>query len=91
MPGGHVLVGQPGSHVEHDDSALPMDVVPIAQAAKLLLASRVPAEEAQLAPISGEVQGVHLHTDGRCKQGATLLISNITSMAVKRKAACSYY
>ncbi len=79
MPGGHVLVGQPGGHVEHDDGALPVDVVPIAQAAKLLLAGRVPAEEAQLAAVGREVQRVDLHSDGGCKRKERMQQSSVVA------------
>lgn len=64
VPGGHVLVRQPGRDVKHDDGALAVDVVAVAQAAKLLLARGVPAVEADLAAVGGEVQGAHLHADG---------------------------
>lgn len=32
VPGGHVLVREPGGDVEHDDRALPVDVVPVPKA-----------------------------------------------------------
>ena len=65
VPGGDVLVGQPRGDIEHDDGALAVDVVTVTQAAELLLAGGVPAVEADLAAVGGEVQGVDLHTDGR--------------------------
>ena len=42
MPVGHVLVGDTGRHVEHDDTALSIDVVAITETAELLLAGGVP-------------------------------------------------
>ena len=45
VPVGDVLVGNAGSNVEHDDTALAVDVVAIAQTAKLFLASSVPDVE----------------------------------------------
>ena len=45
MPVGDVLVGNAGSDVEHDDTALPLNVVTITEAAKFLLASSVPHVE----------------------------------------------
>ena len=66
MPSRHVLVGQARRDIKHDDCALAVDVVPIAQPAKLLLPSGVPAIEAQLAAVGGEVQRVHLHADRGC-------------------------
>lgn len=69
VPGGDVLVGEAGGDVEHDDGALAVDVVAVAQPAKLLLTRRVPAEEAQLATVGREVQRVHLHADRGCSTG----------------------
>lgn len=42
MPVGHVLVRDAGRHIKHDDTALPVDVVAVAEATELLLASRIP-------------------------------------------------
>lgn len=42
VPVGNVLVGNAGGHVEHDDTALAVDVVAIAQTTELLLTGRVP-------------------------------------------------
>ncbi len=55
VPSGDILVGQPGRHIKHDDGALPMDVVPVAQPTKLLLPGSVPAVETQLAAVGCEV------------------------------------
>lgn len=51
MPVGNVLVGNAGSHVEHDDTALAVDVVAIAKAAELLLTSGVPNVELNLTEV----------------------------------------
>ena len=45
MPVGDVLVCDTRGDVEHDDAALAVDVVAIAETAKLLLARRVPDVE----------------------------------------------
>lgn len=42
MPVGDVLVGDTGGHIEHDDAALAVDVVAIAQTTELLLSSGIP-------------------------------------------------
>jgi hypothetical protein len=42
VPVGDVLVGDARGHIEHDDAALPVDVVSVSQTAELLLSSRVP-------------------------------------------------
>lgn len=51
MPVGYVLVGDAGGDVEHDDTALAVDVVPVAQSAKLLLTRSVPDVELDLAEV----------------------------------------
>ena len=45
VPVRDVLVGDAGGDVEHDDAALAVDVVPVAQTAKLLLSRRIPDVE----------------------------------------------
>lgn len=51
MPVGDVLVGDAGSDVEHDDTALAVDVVAIAKTAELLLASGIPDVELDLTEV----------------------------------------
>ena len=51
VPVGNVLVGDAGCHVEHDDTALSVDVVSIAETSKLLLSSSVPDIELDLAEV----------------------------------------
>ena len=51
MPVGDVLVGDAGSDVEHDDTALAVDVVPITKTAELLLAGGVPDVELDLTEV----------------------------------------
>jgi len=58
MPVGNVFVGDAGSDVEHDDTALALNVVPIPKTAKLLLSSSVPYVEADRAKVGGELQRV---------------------------------
>ena len=45
MPVGHVLVCNTGCHVEHDDTALAVDVVAISQTTEFLLPCGVPDVE----------------------------------------------
>ena len=42
VPVGDVLVGDAGRHVEHDDTALAVDVVAVTQATELLLTGGIP-------------------------------------------------
>lgn len=51
VPVGHVLVGDAGGDVEHDDAALAVDVVAITKTAELLLPRRVPDVELDWAEV----------------------------------------
>ena len=42
VPVGNVLVGDSGCDVEHDDTALSVDVVPISETTELLLTCGIP-------------------------------------------------
>lgn len=64
MPVGHVLVSDSRCHVEHNDTALALDVVPIAESAKLLLSSRVPNVEAYGSKVGGECKRMNFDTKG---------------------------
>ncbi len=48
MPVGDVLVGDPGSNIEHDDTTLAIDVIAISETTELLLTSGVPDIEGNL-------------------------------------------
>ncbi len=56
MPVGNVLVCDSEVTVEHDDSTLPLDVVPISEATELLLAGSIPDIEAYGTKVGGEGQ-----------------------------------
>ena len=66
MPVGHVLVRDPRGHVEHDDTALALDVVTIAETTEFFLPSSVPNIEADGTEVGGERKGVDLNTEGGC-------------------------
>jgi hypothetical protein len=51
VPVGDVLVGDARGDIEHDDAALPVDVVAITETTELLLASGVPHVELDLAEV----------------------------------------
>lgn len=65
MPVGDVLVCNARGDVEHDDAALAVDVVAIAEAAELLLARRVPDVELDGAEVGGEAERVDLYSERR--------------------------
>jgi hypothetical protein len=45
MPVGDVLVGDTGSHIKHDDTALTLDVVTVTKTTELFLSSGIPDVE----------------------------------------------
>lgn len=51
MPVGDVLVGDTRGNIEHDDTALAVDVVSISETSKLLLTSSVPNVELDRAQV----------------------------------------
>ena len=69
MPVGDVLVGDTGSDIEHDDTALTLDVVTITETTELFLSSGIPNVEADSTEVSGERKRVNLNTKGGCEEG----------------------
>ena len=57
MPVGDVLVGDTGGDIEHDDTALAVDVISVTKTSKLLLSRSIPDIELNvtqvLLPVSG--------------------------------------
>ena len=68
VPVGDVLVRDAGGDVEHDDTALALDVVAITETTKLLLTRGIPNVEADRAEVGGERERVHFHTEGGCME-----------------------
>ena len=54
MPVGDVLVGDTRGHIEHDDTALALDIVTITETTELFLASSVPHIETDSTKVCGE-------------------------------------
>ena len=69
MPVGHILIRDTGGNVEHDDTALPLDVVTITETTELFLSSGIPNVEADSTEVSGERKRVNLNTKGGCEKG----------------------
>jgi hypothetical protein len=68
MPVGDVLVGNAGCDVEHDDAALAVDIVSIAQASEFLLSRGIPDIELNVAQVLRVCQSTSLFVesvDGR--------------------------
>jgi hypothetical protein len=51
VPVGNVLVGNAGRHVEHDDTALAVDVITVTETTELLLAGGIPDIELDRAEV----------------------------------------
>ena len=66
VPVGHVFVGNPRSHVEHNNTTLALDVVAISQTTELFLAGSVPYIKADVTKVGMEVERVDLDTKGGC-------------------------
>ena len=62
MPVGYVFVGNPGGHVEHNDTALALDVITISQPTEFFLPGRVPNVKADVTKVGVKVERVDLNT-----------------------------
>ena len=71
VPVRYVLVGDAGGDVEHDDTALALNVVTIAETTELLLTGGIPDVEADRAEVGGERERVDLDTEGGYTMAAT--------------------
>jgi len=63
VPVGDVLVGDARSDIEHDDTALAVDVVTVTETTELLLTCGVPNIELDLAEVGGETERVNFDTE----------------------------
>jgi hypothetical protein len=63
VPLGHILVGDSGADIEHDDGAVATDVVAVTEASELLLAGSVPNVQEDGAVVGVEHHGVNLDTE----------------------------
>jgi len=78
MPVWDVLVGDTRGNVEHDDTALAVDVVSISQATELLLTSGIPDVKLDLAQVRGEAKWVNFDTES----GDVFLLEFTSEMAL---------
>jgi hypothetical protein len=67
MPVGDIFVRDSGCDVEHDNSALTLDVVSISKTTELLLACSIPNVEANSSEVRRELQRVDLDTESGYK------------------------
>lgn len=75
MPVGNIFVGNARSDIEHDDSALSLDVVSITETTKLFLSSSIPDVEADGAEVGGELERVDLNTESGCVMVEIVMMS----------------
>jgi hypothetical protein len=64
VPVRDVLVCDARGNIEHDDTALPLDIVAIPKTTELLLAGGIPDIEADSTEVGGEGQRMNLDTEG---------------------------
>ena len=64
MPVWYVFVGNPGGHVEHNDTALALDIISISQPTEFFLPGRVPYVEDDVTKVGVEVERVDLNSKG---------------------------
>lgn len=57
MPVGDVLISDSGGNIEHDDSALAIDVVSITKSSELLLSCSIPDIELNVTQVLRHVSG----------------------------------
>lgn len=66
MPVGYVFVGNPGGHVEHNDTALALDIITISQPTEFFLPGRVPYVEADVTKVGVKIERVDFDTKSGC-------------------------
>lgn len=54
IPLGHILIGDSGCHIKHDDGSIGSNVVPFSESSQFLLASSIPNAKLDRAVISIE-------------------------------------
>jgi len=64
MPVWNVLVGNTGSNIEHDDTALAVDIITVSKTTKLLLTGGIPDLEFDLSVVGVETERMDLNTHG---------------------------
>jgi len=63
MPVGYIFVCDAGGDVEHDDCALPLDVVSVAETSEFFLSSGIPYVEFDGSAIGVECEGVYFYSE----------------------------
>jgi len=82
VPIRYVLVSDAGSDVEHDNAALALDVISIAETTKLFLSSCIPNIEADRAEICGESEWMDFDTKSGCANSVSTRTGQPQSTAI---------
>jgi hypothetical protein len=67
MPVRYVFVGNSGGDIEHDDTALPLNIITISQATKFLLTGGIPHVESEVTEIGVEFERMDFNTKSGCR------------------------
>lgn len=72
VPIRHILIGDSGSDIEHDNATLALDVISVTKTTKLFLSSSIPDIETDRAEICGKGKWVDFDTEsGYTKRRST--------------------
>mmetsp|Transcript_342 Transcript_342/g.396 ORF Transcript_342/g.396 Transcript_342/m.396 type:complete len:107 (-) Transcript_342:155-475(-) len=82
MPSGNILISETRSHIEHNNSALSVNIVAVTKTTEFLLTSSIPAVETDLTPIGGEIQRTDLNTNS----GFVLLFKLTSDVALHKSS-----
>lgn len=72
VPRWDILVSQACSNIKHNNGTLPMNIVTIPEATKLLLPSRVPTIKANFPTVCEKIKRMDFNTNGSCTGKRTL-------------------
>ena len=91
VPVRDVLVGDTRGDIEHDDTALALDVVAITETTELLLTSGIPYIEANGTEVGGEGERVDLNTKGSCSHTTSVSAPQDGPSVSQRKDVPMYF
>jgi hypothetical protein len=66
VPSWDILVSQASSNIKHNNCTLPMNIVTISEATKLLLPNSVPTIKANLPTVCEKIERMYFNTNGSC-------------------------
>ena len=87
VPRRHVLIRRSRRHVEHDNRALAVNVIPISQPAEFLLTGSIPAIESNRPAVGVKIERVHRHAN----RGEVFLLKLTSQVTLdERRFTCFY-